>query len=76
MECQIIVTDFIEQGTAIYIKVEVYDSEKNERHQAELRFLEELLYGDLVHPKKSPLQEKCRLATIAYLEQYFNRSPK
>lgn len=74
MECQITVTDFIEQGTAIYIKVEVYDHQEDQRHCAELRFLEELLYGDLVHPKKSPLSEKCRLDTIAYLKQYFNRS--
>lgn len=76
MACQITVIDFIEQGTAIYIKVEVYDFQKDERHQEELRFLEGLLYGDLVHPKKSPLTEACRLETIAYLTQYFNRSPK
>lgn len=73
MKCRITVTDFIEQGTAIYIKVEVYDQQKNRRHDGELRFLEELLYGDLVHPKKSTLSERCRLDTIAYLQQYFDR---
>ncbi|MBT2570702.1 hypothetical protein J7I83_08830 [Planococcus sp. ISL-110] len=73
MKCQITVMDFIEEGTAIYIKVEVYDHEKNQRHREELRFLGDLLYGDLVHPKKSPLSEECRLDTIAYLKQYFNR---
>ncbi|ANU09067.1 hypothetical protein A1A1_15498 [Planococcus antarcticus DSM 14505] len=71
MKCQITVTDFTEQGTAIYIKIEVYDHQKKHRHQEELRFLGDLLYGDLVHPKKSPLSEECRLDTIAYLKQYF-----
>ncbi|MDQ0429811.1 hypothetical protein QOZ98_002639 [Planomicrobium stackebrandtii] len=76
MKCQITVTDFIEQGTAVYIKVEVYDHQEDQRHDGELRFLEELLYGDLVHPKKSPLSEKCRLDTIAYLQQYFDRATR
>lgn len=73
MKNEIKVTDFIEQGTAIYIKIEVYDHQQNHRHQEELRFLDELLYGDLVHPRKSPLTEECRLETIAYLKQYFGR---
>lgn len=73
MSCQIAVTDFIEQNTAIYIKVELYDPQTNQRYQEELRFLGDLLYGDLVHEKKSPLTEPCRLETIAYLKTYFNR---
>lgn len=74
MKNEIRVTDFIEQGTAIYIKIEVYDHQQNQWYQKELRFLDELLYGDLVHPRKSPLTEDCRLETIAYLQQYFGRA--
>lgn len=73
MNCQIRITDFVEQGTAIYIKVEVHDQQKDQKYQEELRFLGEWLYGELVHPKKSPLTESCRLETIAYLKQYFGR---
>lgn len=73
MDCRITVTDFIEQGTAIYIKVEVYDHQNEQGYQEELRFLGELLYGDLIHPKKSPLTEECRLETIGYLKQFFGR---
>lgn len=73
MNCQITVTDFVEQNTAIYIQVEVYDPQTNQRYQEELRFLDDLLYGDLVHTKKSPLTEQCRLETIAYLKSYFDR---
>lgn len=73
MNCRITVNDFVEQGTAIYIKIEVYDHQKNQQHQEELRFLGELLYGDLVHPEKSPLTEECRLETIGYLRKYFGR---
>ncbi|WP_203340592.1 hypothetical protein [Planococcus beijingensis] len=74
MKNEIRVTDFIEQGTAIYIKSEVYDHQQNQWYEEELRFLDELLYGDLVHPRKSPLTEQCRLETIAYLKQYFGRA--
>ncbi|MBD8015159.1 MULTISPECIES: hypothetical protein [Planococcus] len=74
MKNEIRVTDFIEQGTAIYIKAEVYDHQQNQWYEEELRFLDELLYGDLVHPRKSPLTEQCRLETIAYLKQYFGRA--
>lgn len=73
MDCRITVTDFVEQETAIYVKIDVYDQQRNQRHQEELRFLGELLYGDLVHPKKSPLTEQCRVETIAYVREYFSR---
>lgn len=73
MKNEIRITDFIEQGTAIYIKIEVYDHQQNQWHQEELRFLDELLYGDLVHSRKSPLTEECRLETIAYVTAYFGR---
>ncbi|KAA0957339.1 hypothetical protein FQ085_09530 [Planococcus sp. ANT_H30] len=73
MDCQITVTDFVERETAIYVKIDVYDHQKNQWYQEELRFLGELLYGELVHPKKSPLTEQCRLGTVAYVRAYFNR---
>ncbi|ANU26616.1 hypothetical protein [Planococcus versutus] len=73
MKCHITVTDFVEKNTAIYVQVTVYDEQKNQWYQEELRFLDERLYGDLVHVKKSPLTEQCRLETITYLKKYFNR---
>lgn len=73
MNCQITVMDFIEQHPAIYVQVEVYDKQHQQLYQQEVRFLEDLLYGDLVHAKKSPLTESCRLQTIAYIRNYFNR---
>lgn len=70
---RIIINDYVEQGNSIYIQVEVVDGEQQERFQEEVRFLDDLLYGELVHPGKSPLSESCRLAVIDYLRNHFNR---
>lgn len=73
MDHHIIIHDYVEQGTSIYIQVEVVDGEQRTRFQEEVRFLDNLLYGELVHPEKSPLSKSCRLAVIDYLRNHFNR---
>lgn len=73
MDHHIIIHDYVERGTSIYIQVEVVDGEQRTRFQEEVRFLDNLLYGELVHPEKSPLSKSCRLAVIDYLRNHFNR---
>jgi hypothetical protein len=67
------VIDYVEQGSAIYVQVEVFDAQTGKRFREEVRFLGELLYGELVHPTKSPLSEPCRLVTVDYLKNHFRR---
>lgn len=67
------VIDFVEQGSSIYIKVEVFDAKTDQHFREEVRFLDDLLYGELVHPSKSPLSEPCRLMTVEYLRKHFGR---
>lgn len=73
MEHQVTLIDYAERGTALYIQVEVFDASQEERFREEVRFLGDLLYGDLVHPEKSPLTPSCRLYVISYLKTHFNR---
>lgn len=73
MDHHIIIHDYVERGTSIYIQVEVVDGEQRTRFQEEVRFLDNLLYGELVHPEKSPLSKSCRVAVIDYLRNHFNR---
>ncbi|MCJ1909654.1 MULTISPECIES: hypothetical protein [Planococcus] len=73
MKHEISLIDYVEQGSSIYIQLTVFDGNLQQRFQNEVRFLDELLYGELVHPKDSPLTESCRLEVIGYLKKYFNR---
>ncbi|SDG95937.1 hypothetical protein SAMN04487975_10289 [Planococcus glaciei] len=73
MKHQISIIDYVEQGSSLYIELEVRDAETGSQFREEVRFLDDLLYGELVHPKKSPLSESCRIAVIAYLKNHFNR---
>lgn len=68
------IVDYIESGNTIYIKLDVYDAYTDIHYQSkEVRFLDDLLYGDLVDPKKSPLSKECRLTVIDYLKNHFKR---
>lgn len=73
MDNRVIIIDFTEQGTSIYVKLEVYDAEQNAAFTEEVRFLGDLLYGDLLHPGRSPLTDRCRTETVEYLRNYFGR---
>ncbi|MDN7228894.1 hypothetical protein QWY15_16605 [Planococcus sp. N064] len=73
MKHQISIIDYVEQGSSLYIQLEVRDAEAGSQFREEVRFLDDLLYGELVHPEKSPLSESCRTAVIAYLKNHFNR---
>lgn len=70
---RITVIDFAERAGSLYIEVEVFDAAQNSLHREEVRFLDDLLYGDLVHTSRSPLTEGCRKETVKYLKTYFNR---
>ncbi|PSL40355.1 hypothetical protein B0H99_105132 [Planomicrobium soli] len=67
------VIDFIEKGHSLYVQVEVFDGETNKHFREEVRFLDDLLYGELVHPTKSPLSQPCRTVTVEYLRNHFGR---
>lgn len=73
MKHEISLIDYVEQGNSIYIQITVFDGNLQQSFQNEVRFLDKLLYGELVHPKASPLTESCRLEVIDYLKKYFNR---
>lgn len=65
--------DYVEQGSSLYIQLAVYDAETERHFREEVRFLDELLYGEFVHPQHSPLSDACRHRVINYLKDRFNR---
>ncbi|MBB5181340.1 hypothetical protein HNQ44_002805 [Planomicrobium koreense] len=65
--------DFVARGSSLYIQLSVYDAETGREFREEVRFLGDLLYGELVHPERSPLSDGCRQYTITYLKDRFNR---
>lgn len=71
MENRISIIDFAEQGNSIYIKLEVFDAAQDRLFAEEVRFLGNLLYGNLVHPGRSPLTDACRDETVEYVKNYF-----
>lgn len=73
MKNRISVMDFTEQGSSIYIKLEVFDAGQDRLFAEEVRFLGDLLYGDLLHPGRSPLTDDCRKETVEYVKNYFGR---
>ncbi|MFC3209709.1 hypothetical protein [Planomicrobium okeanokoites] len=73
MDNQVIIIDFTKQDASIYVDLEVFDDVQKKTFREEVRFLDDLLYGDLVHDKRSPLSESCRIETIEYLKVYFDR---
>ncbi|MFC4711564.1 hypothetical protein [Planococcus dechangensis] len=73
MKTMVQIVDYAERGQSLYIQLAVTDGETEKRISGEVRFLGELLYGELVHDKKSPLSEQARMDTIAYLKAHFGR---
>ncbi|KYG57782.1 hypothetical protein [Planococcus maritimus] len=73
MTVRVQIIDYVEQGQSLYIQLKVADAETGTAVEGEVRFLGELLYGELVHEKKSPLTDAARLQTIAYLKTHFGR---
>lgn len=73
MDNQVIIIDYTEQGSSIYVNLEVFDAVQNKVFSEEIRFLDDLLYGDFIHAERSPLTDSCRKKTIQYLRNYFNR---
>ncbi|MDN7246788.1 hypothetical protein QWY16_01480 [Planococcus shenhongbingii] len=73
MDHRISIIDYAERGSSLYIQLDIWDAQTGKRHQEEVRFLAELLYGELVHAEKSPLSESCRMVVIEYLKNHFNR---
>lgn len=73
MTANIQIIDYVEQGQSLYIQLTVMDEKTGTIFKDEVRFLGELLYGDLIHEKKSPLSHSVRMETIAYLKTHFGR---
>ncbi len=65
--------DYVEQGASLYIQLNVADGKMQKTITGEVRFLEDLLYGELIHERKSPLSEQARIETITYLKNHFGR---
>ncbi|MCM3612086.1 hypothetical protein M4S82_12580 [Planococcus sp. MERTA32b] len=70
---RVTIIDYTEKGISIYVDLEVFDAAQGKMYREEVRFLDDLLYGDLVHDKRSPLSETCRIESIEYLRTYFDR---
>lgn len=73
MPVSVQIRDYVEQGHSLYIQLKVVDAEAGMTVEGEVRFLGELLYGELIHEKKSPLTDEARIETIAYLKTHFGR---
>lgn len=73
MTASVQIVDYVEQGQSLYIQLKVVDAETGASVEGEVRFLGELLYGELIHEKKSPLTDEARIETIAYLRTHFGR---
>lgn len=73
MIAHIQIVDYVEQGQSLYIQLKIVDTGAGTAVEGEVRFLGELLYGELVHEKKSPLTDAARMETIAYLKAHFGR---
>ncbi|WP_422121999.1 hypothetical protein DHX103_09210 [Planococcus sp. X10-3] len=73
MDNRVAIIDYVQQGNSIYVNLEVFDAGQNKVYIEEIRFLGDMPYGDLLHERKSPLTDNCRVATIAYLKNYFSR---
>ncbi len=73
MANQVTVIDYTKMGNSIYVNLEVFDAVQNKMFAEEVRFLGDLLYGDILHARRSPLTDNCRLETIEYLRNYFSQ---
>lgn len=73
MPVSVQIRDYVEQGHSLYIQLKVVDAEARMTVEGEVRFLGDLLYGELIHEKKSPLTDEARIETIAYLKTHFGR---
>lgn len=73
MANQVTVIDYTKMGNSIYVNLEVFDAVQNKMFAEEVRFLGDLLYGDILHARRSPLTDDCRLETIEYLRNYFSQ---
>lgn len=73
MKTSVQIVDYAERGQTLYIQLTVTDGESGKKIAGEVRFLGDLLYGELIHDRKSPLTEKARMETIAYLKTHFGR---
>ncbi len=73
MPVSVQIRDYVEQGHSLYIQLKVVDAEAGTTVEGEVRFLGELLYGELIHENKSPLTNQARIEAIAYLKTHFGR---
>lgn len=70
---QVTVIDYTKMENSIYINLEVFDAAQNKIFAEEVRFLGDLLYGDILHDRRSQLTDSCRLEAIEYLRNYFSQ---
>ncbi|MBT2581456.1 hypothetical protein [Planococcus sp. ISL-109] len=73
MKTTVQIMDYVEREQSLYIQLTVIDGETEKQAIGEVRFLGDLLYGELIHEKKSPLTEQARMETIVYLKAHFGR---
>lgn len=62
------IIDFITTGhKTTFVKIVGYDAELGSKFEGEVRFLDGMPYGDLIHPDRSSLSAGCRQYVHDYL---------
>jgi len=71
---RISIIDFITTDhKTIYVKLVGFDAELGNNFEEEVRFLDGMPYGDLIHPERSPLSDSCREYVRDYLIDKYNK---
>ncbi|KAA9021719.1 hypothetical protein [Niallia endozanthoxylica] len=62
------IIDFKSTGfNTVFVKVNGYDAESGQKFEGEVKFLDGMPFGDLIHPQRSSLSPTCRHKVRSYL---------
>ena len=56
----------------VFVKVNGFDAELGKEFEGEVKFVDGMPFGDLIHPQKSPLSSTCRHTVRSYLINKYN----
>ena len=67
------IIDFKSTGfNTVFVKVNGYDAELGQKFEGEVKFMDGMPFGDLIHPQRSSLSSSCRHAVRGYLLNKYN----
>lgn len=69
----ITIIDFAWHGTTLFIEFTAFDAERQEPFQAMVRVVDDTPYGDIIHEKRSPLSDTCRVYVATTLHEKIAR---